>query len=170
MFGWLSWGLVMHCQWVWRLVAVWGALWDWLKVFRVGGAACGCSVGIGNPWQTLPLLLSSLMESEESLEVASVRSTPSQSRDKTSAQHCRAFSPFTPRATPILSWSLFISSVSSQIILPHANELVAKLFKEDGRCCTCNCFKDGSLLNVAMVFGETDYMHLSHTRWDFKDF
>lgn len=170
MFGWLSWGLVMHCQWVWRLVAVWGALWDWLKVFRVGGAACGCSVGIGNPWQTLPLLLSSLMESEESLEVASVRSTPSQSRDKTSAQHCRAFSPFTPRATPILSWSLFISSVSSQIILPHANELVAKLFKEDGRCCTCNCFKDGSVLNVVMVFEETDYMYISHTRWVFKDF
>lgn len=78
MFGWLSWGLVMHCQWVWRLVAAWGALWDWLKVFRVGGAACGCSVGIGNPWQTLPLLLSTLMESEESLEVASVSSCPPQ--------------------------------------------------------------------------------------------
>lgn len=91
MFGWLSWGLVMHCQWVWRLVAGWGALWDWLKVFRVGGAACGCSVGIGNPWQTLPLLLSSLMESEESLEVASVSSTPPQSRHAASAQHYRAF-------------------------------------------------------------------------------
>lgn len=80
-----------------------GGLWrreellrDWLKVFRVGGAACGCSVGIGNPWQTLPLLLSSLMESEESLEVASVSSTPPQSRHMASAQHCRAFSPFTP--------------------------------------------------------------------------
>lgn len=91
MFGWLSWGLVMHCQWVWRLVAGWGALWDWLKVFRVGGAACGCSVGIGNPWQTLPLLLSSLMESEESLEVASVSSTPPQSRHAASAQHYCAF-------------------------------------------------------------------------------
>lgn len=80
MCGWLRWGLVMHCQWVWRLVAAWGALWDWLKVFRVGGAACGGSVGIGNPWQTLPLLLSSLMESEESLEVASVNSTCPQNR------------------------------------------------------------------------------------------
>lgn len=80
-----------------------GGLWqreeplrDWLKVFRVGGAACGCSGGIGNPWQTLPLLLSSLMESEESLEVASVSSTPPQSRHAASAQHCRAFSPFNP--------------------------------------------------------------------------
>lgn len=127
MFGWLSWGLVMHCQWVWRLVAAWGALWDWLKVFKVGGAACGCSVGIGNPWQTLPLLLSSLMESEESLEVASVRSTPSQSRDR--AQHCCAFSPFTPRATPTLSWSLFISPVSTQMMLPHVNGLVTTLFE-----------------------------------------
>lgn len=129
MFGWLSWGLVMHCQWVWRLVAVWGALRDWLKVFRVGGAACGCSVGIGNPWQTLPLLLSSLMESEESLEVASVSSTPLQSRHAASAQHCRAFSPFTPRATPILSWSLFISSVSAQRMLPHVNGLVITVFR-----------------------------------------
>lgn len=129
MFGWLSWGLVMHCQWVWRLVAAWGALWDWLKVFRVGGAACGCSVGIGNPWQTLPLLLSSLMESEESLEVASVSSTPPQSRHTASAQHCRAFSPFTPRATPILSWSLFISSVAAQRMLPHVNGIVITLFR-----------------------------------------
>lgn len=135
MFGWLSWRLFMHCQWVWRLVAAWGAMWDWLKVFRVGGAACGCSVRIGNPWQTLPLLLSSLMESEESLEVASVRSTPSQSRHKTSAQHCRAFSPFTPRATPILSWSLFISSVSSDNIATCKwtyNHAIQRVFnKED---------------------------------------
>jgi len=129
MFGWLSWGLVMHCQWVWRLVAAWGALWDWLKVFRVGGAACGCSVGIGNPWQTLPLLLSSLMESEESLEVASVSSTSPQIRHTASAQHCLAFSPFTPWATPILSWSLVIASVSSQRMLPHVNELVITLFR-----------------------------------------
>lgn len=132
MFGWLSWGLVMHCQWVWRLVAARGALRDWLKVFRVGGAACGCSVGIGNPWQTLPLLLSSLMESEESLEVASVSSTPPQSRHPAWAQHCRAFSPFTPftpRATPILSWSLFISSVSVQRMLSHVNGLVITLFR-----------------------------------------
>lgn len=129
MFGRLSWGLVMHCQWVWRLVSARGALWDWLKVFRVGGAACGCSVGIGNPWQTLPLLLSSLMESEESLEVASVSSTPPQSRHAASAQHCRAFSPFTLRATPILSWSLFISSVSAKRMLPHVNGLVITLFR-----------------------------------------
>lgn len=69
---------------------------DWLKVFKVGGAACGCSVGMGNPWQTLPLLLSSLMESEESLEVASVSSTPPQTRHSASAHLCLAFSPFTP--------------------------------------------------------------------------
>lgn len=135
MFGCLSWGLVMHYQWVWRLVAAWGALWDWLKVFRVGGAACGCSVGIGNPWQTLPLLLSSLMESEESLEVASVSSTPSQRRDKASAQHRRAFSPFTrsPRATPSLSWSLFISSVSAQMMLPHVNKLFTTILGAYGQ-------------------------------------
>lgn len=128
MFGRLRWGLVMHCQWVWRRLAAWGALWDWLKVFRVGGAACGCSVGIGNPWQTLPLLLSSLMESEESLEVASVNSTPPQTRHAASPQHCRAFSPFTPRATPILSWSLFIPSVPAQRLLQHVNGLVITLF------------------------------------------
>lgn len=129
MFGWLSWGLVMHYQWVWRLVAAWGALWDWLKVFRVGGAACGCSVGIGNPWQTLPLLLSSLMESEESLEVVSVSSTSPQSRHAASPQHWSAFSPFTLWATPILSWSLFISSVCEQRMLPHVNGLVITLFR-----------------------------------------
>lgn len=86
------------------------------------------------------------MESEESLEVASVSSTPPQSRHAASAQHCRAFSPFTPyppypkhtqthtrthtlRATPILSWSLFISSVSALRMLPHVNGLVITLFR-----------------------------------------
>ncbi|KAI9521751.1 hypothetical protein NQZ68_003906 [Dissostichus eleginoides] len=61
----------------------------------------------------------SLMESEESLEVASVSSTSPQIRHTASAQHCLAFSPFTPWATPILSWSLVIASVSPQRMLPH---------------------------------------------------
>ncbi|KAI4820887.1 hypothetical protein KUCAC02_028845 [Chaenocephalus aceratus] len=63
----------------------------------------------------------SLMESEESLEVASVSSTSPQIRHTASAQHCLAFSPFTPWANPILSGSLFISSVSPQRTLPHVN-------------------------------------------------
>ncbi|KAJ4942250.1 hypothetical protein JOQ06_012116 [Pogonophryne albipinna] len=63
------------------------------------------------------------MESEESLEVASVSSTSPQIRHTASAQHCLAFSPFTPWATPILSWSLFISSVSPQRMLPHGQRL-----------------------------------------------
>ncbi|CAB1415731.1 unnamed protein product [Pleuronectes platessa] len=69
------------------------------------------------------------MESEESLEVVSVSSTPPQSRHAAPAQHCRAFSPFTLRATPILSWSLFISSVSVQRMLPHRRR--ARGWEED---------------------------------------
>lgn len=99
-----------------------GGLWqcskllqDWLKVFRVGGAACGCSVGTGNPWQTLPLLLSALMESEESLEVASVSSTPPQKQTLSfSTSMPRLLTLHPPGATPILSWSLFISSLWAQ--------------------------------------------------------
>lgn len=97
---------------------------DWLKVFRVGGAACGCSVGTGNPWQTLPLLLSALMESEESLEVASVSSTPPQKQTLSfSTSMPRLLTLHPPGATPILSWSLFISSVSGLRVLPLVNRL-----------------------------------------------
>lgn len=95
---------------------------DWLKVFRVGGAACGSSAGTGNPWQTLPPLLSALMESEESLEVASVSSTPPQKPTLSfSTSMPRLLTLHPPGATPILSWSLFISSVSGLRVLPLVN-------------------------------------------------